>query len=174
MNVQADLAIRQDTSGDKFTIIVGGQSFTERKAAGFEILRLAQHHVSRLNHNETKEIGAIGGFKVQLRRAFFDGKQASVELVGHALYEAELGDSPLGTIASLENQLRRMDEKIAAAASSEAESNERMTRLQQSLGGGFQHAARLAQLRKKQAALNEELQSSKGETMAVDEETPNE
>jgi hypothetical protein len=41
--------------------------------------------------------------------------------------------------------------------------------LQQSLAGGFQHAERLAQLRKQQAALNEELQASQGETMAVSE-----
>jgi hypothetical protein len=169
VNIQADLAIRQDTSGDKFTMIIGGQTFMERKAAGFEILRLAQHNVSRLNHNETKEIGSIGGFKVQLRRAFFDGKQATIEIAGHALYEAELADSALGVIASLESQLRRMDEKLATAASSEAESTDRMTRLQQSLDGGFQHATKLAQLRKKQAALNEELQASKGESMAVGE-----
>ncbi len=168
-NLQADLALRQDTSGDKFTLTLGGQTFTERKAAGFEILRLAQHHVPRLNHNDTREIGSIVGFKIQLRRAFFDKQQASVEIVGQALYETELGESPLGVIASLENQLRRMEEKLAAAAVAQAEATERLARLQQSLGGGFQHAARLAQLRKKQAALNEELQSSKGETMAVGE-----
>ncbi len=171
VNIQTDLAMRQDTSGDKFIMTVGGQAFKKRKASGFAILGMAQHHIPRLNHNETKEIGAIGGFKVQLRRAFFDGKQAFIELAGHGLYEAELSDSPLGVIASLENQLRRMDEKLSAAASSEVESTERMTRLQQNLGAGFQHAPRLAQLRKKQAELNEELQSSKGETMAVGEET---
>lgn len=166
-NVQADIAVRQDTSGEKFTIILSGHIFTERKAAGFEILRLAQHYVPRLNHNETRDIGAIGGLKVQLRRGFFDNKQGSIELAGQALYEAELSDIPLGVIASLENQLRRMEEKLTAAALAEAECNERMSRLQQSLNGGFQHAERLAGLRKKQAALNEELQASKGETMAV-------
>ncbi len=42
-------------------------------------------------HNETKEIGAIGGFRIQLHRAFFEGKQATSEIVvGNALYEAEL------------------------------------------------------------------------------------
>ncbi len=170
-NLQADLALRQDTSGDHFTLTLGGQTFSERKAAGFELLRLAQHHVPRLNHNETREIGSLSGFKLQLRRAFFDNKQASVELVGQALYEAELSDSPLGVVASLENQLRRMEEKLATAAAAQAEATERLARLQQSLGGAFQHAARLAQLRKKQAALNEELQASQGDTMAVGEET---
>ena len=132
---------------------------------------MAQHHVPRLNRNEAREIGSIGGFKIQLRRAFFDNKPASIELAGHALYEAELSDNPLGVIASLENQLRRMEEKLAAAALAETQCADHMARLHQSLNGGFQHAQRLAQLRIKQAALNEELQASKGETMAVGEES---
>ena len=65
-----------------------------------------------------------------------------------------------------------MDEKLAATALAETESTERMARLQQNLDCGFAHGTKLAQLRKKQTALNEELQASKGETMAVDEETP--
>ena len=91
-------------------------------------------------------------------------------LASHALYEAELGDRPLGVIASLENQLRRLEEKLAAAALVETQCAEHMARWQQSLNGGFQHAQRLAQLRIKQASINEELQASKGETMAVGEE----
>ena len=102
---------------------------------------------------ETKEIGTSGGFKVQLRRAFFDGKQAIIELAGKALYEAELADSPFGVIASLENQLRRMEEKLVSATVAEKESTERLAWLQQSLTSGFQHATKLAQLRKKQSAL---------------------
>jgi hypothetical protein len=167
LNVKADLAIRQDTSEDKFSIVLGGQTFSERKAAGFEILRMAQNVVPRLNHNDARVIGSLGGFKVQLRRAFFEKKQASIEIVGNALYEAELSDSPLGVIASLENQLRRLEEKLASAEASEAESAQRLAQLQRSLNDGFQHANRLAQLRQKQATLNEELQSSRGETMAV-------
>ena len=163
--------MRQDTSGDQFAMTIGGQTFTERKAAGFEILRQAQHHVPRLNHNDSKQIGTIGGFKIQLRKAFFDGKQATVELAGHALYETELSDSPLGVIASLENQLRRMDEKLASATLAEKEATERQSWLQQSLTSGFQHAVKLAQLCKKQAMLNEELQVSRGESMAVGDES---
>ena len=137
---------------------------------GFDFLRLSQHYIPRLNRNEAREIGTLGGFKIQLRRAFFDSQPASVELAGHALYEAELGDSPLGVIASLENQLRRLEEKLAAAALAETQCAEHMARLHQSLNGGFQHAQRLAQLRIKQTSINEELQASKGETMAVGEE----
>ena len=51
----------------------------------------------------------------------------------------------------------------------ETECSERVAHLQESLAGGFQHAGRLAQLRKQQAELNEELQASQGETMAVSE-----
>jgi len=64
-----------------------------------------------------------------------------------------------------------MEEKLTAAAISETECAERMACLEQTLNGGFQHATKLAQLRKKQAAINEELQASKGETMAVGDET---
>jgi len=166
-NIRADIAIRQDTSGDKFSMVLGNQTITERKTAGFEVLRLAQHFVPQLNHNDAKVIGSIGGFKIQLRRAFFEKKQASIELVGNALYESELSDTPLGVIASLENQLRRLEEKLASAEASEAESAQRLVQLQKSLNDGFQHSERLAQLRTKQAALNEELQSGRGETMAV-------
>ena len=168
-NVRADIAVRVDTSGDNFTVVLGNQTFSERKSAGFEIQRLAQHYIPSLNHNDVRVIGSIGGFKVQLRRAFFEKKQASIELVGNALYESELSDTPLGVIASLENQLRRLEEKLASTETSETESTQRLTQLQKSLNDGFQHSERLAQLRTKQAALNEELQSSRGETMAVGE-----
>ena len=169
VNLQADIGARQDTTGDKFTMVIGGQTHTERRAAGFEILGLAQHHLPRLKFNEVKIIGTLGGFKVQLRRACFDSKPGCVELVGQTLHEADLTDTPLGIVASLESQLRRMEEKLAAAVQAKAECTERVLHLQQSLAGGFQHAARLAQLRKQQAALNEELQASQGETMAVSE-----
>lgn len=170
VNLQADIGARQDTSGDKFVMVIGNQTYTERRAAGFEILGLAQHHLPRLKFNEVKIIGTLGGFKVQLRRAIFDGKQGCIELVGQALHEADLTDTPLGIIASLENQLRRMEEKLAATVQADSECTERVAHLQQSLASGFQHAGRLAQLRKQQATLNEELQSSQGETMAVNEE----
>lgn len=165
-NLRADLAIRQDTSGEKFSMLIGNQNFTERKAAGFEILRLAQHHLPRLKYGETNVIGSLGGFTVQLRQP------ACLELAGQALHEAELSDIPLGLIASLESQLRRMEEKLAATAQAEAECTVRAAQLQQSLAGGFLHAERLAQLRKQQATLNAELQASQGDAMAVSEVVP--
>ena len=60
---------------------------------------------------------------------------------------------------------------IASATVAENEAATRLAWLQQNLDGGFQHGTKLAQLRKKQAALDEELQASKGETMAVGDET---
>jgi hypothetical protein len=164
-NLRADLAVRRDTSGERFTMTVGNQTFTERKAAGFELLRLAQHHLPRLKYHETAEIGSLGGFAVQLRQP------NCLEIVGQALHEAELADTPLGIVASLENQLRRMEQKLAATAQAETECTARAAQLQQSLAGGFQHAEKLAQLRKQQASLNDELQASQGETMAVSEVT---
>lgn len=164
-NIRADLAVRRDTSGEKFTMTVGNQTFSERKSAGFEILRLAQHHLPRLKYHETTVIGNLGGFSVQLRHP------NCLELVGQALHEAELADTPLGIIASLENQLRRMEEKLTATAQAETDCTARAAQLQQSLAGDFQHAERLAKLRKQQATLNEELQASQGDVMAVSEVT---
>ena len=162
-NIRADLAVRRDTSGEKFTMTVGNQTFSERKGAGFEILRLAQHHLPRLKYHDTTVIGNLGGFNVQLRQP------NCLELIGQALHEAELANTPLGIIASLENQLQRMEEKLTATAQAETDCTARAAQLQQSLAGGFQHAERLAKLRAQQAALNEELQASQGDAMAVSE-----
>jgi len=106
---------------------------------------------------------------VQIRRQFFDSKQSGLELAGRAIYPAELSDNPLGVIASLENQLRRMEERLERAVKNEIELKDRGQRMTIHLQAAFPHAERLATLRKQQAKLDEELQAGKGETMAVAE-----
>jgi len=100
---------------------------------------------------------------VQLRQP------ACLELAGQALHEAELSDTPLGLIASLESQLRRMEEEVDGHRTGGSRMHCTAAQLQQSLATGFQHSERLAKLRKQQAVLNEELQASQGDSMAVTE-----
>jgi hypothetical protein len=171
-NIRADLALRQDTSGDKFHIQLEKQTFTDRRAAGFEILRVVQHCLPALNHGDARVIGTLGGLAVQLRRQFFDGKQVTLELSGNAIYPAELTDNPLGLIASLESQLRHLEERLQEALKTEADLKENGQRLQASLEASFPHAPKLALLRRKQVQLDEELQVSRGDTMAVEESAP--
>ena len=169
LDLEADLVQRQDTSGDKFIMTLANQTYAERKAAGFELLRLIQHQLPRLSYNETKTIGSLGGFRVQIRRAHLNGKPGIIELAGQALHESELAETPLGIISSMENQLRRMEEKLAATIDATNQCSERLKQLEQSMADGFQHASRLAQLRQQQTKLDAELQVSQGETMSVEE-----
>ncbi len=82
-----------------------------------------------LNPGETRVIGKLGGLAVQIRRQLFDGRQPGVELPGQTLHEAELSDNPLGVISSLENQLRRMEERLDRTMQNEVELKERSERM---------------------------------------------
>ena len=90
-NLRQDIAIRQDTSGDKFTIELDGQETNNRGIAGELILRRAEKLKNRFG--DDVRIGRFAGFDLFLRPPGPDliPKSADAEVRGWKASEEKNG-----------------------------------------------------------------------------------
>lgn len=170
-NYKADLAARQDTTGDKFSIVVNGKTITERKAAGDAIIALAKQHAD-INPNvqeKTFEIGKFAGFTLLVNN------KAEVLLRGKGQYRASINmQAADGTIRSLENIPRRLDSMVSNTETRLAENRSAIGKLQKTISAGFEKADELAQLRKRNAEILLELNPADEQNVAALDEDESE
>ena len=97
-NLRQDIAARQDTSGDKFSIELDGQTLDNRGIAGELIVRRAEKIKNRFG--DDVRVGRFAGFDLFLRPSFNN----TVEMIvrGKNSYAARVTDTAQGTIRSLE------------------------------------------------------------------------
>lgn len=161
---KADLAARQDTTGDKFNIVVNGKTITERKAAGEAIIALAKQHAD-INPNvqeKTFEIGKFAGF------ALLVNNKAEVLLRGKGQYRGSVNmQAADGTIRTLENIPRRLDSMVTNTETRLSENRSAIGKLQKTISSGFDKADELAQLRKRNAEILLELNPADEQNVAA-------
>ena len=64
-HLKSDLASRQDTTGAKFRMVVGGKTYTERKAAGAALIAAAKKQLDLNAATESSvEVGSFAGFRL--------------------------------------------------------------------------------------------------------------
>jgi hypothetical protein len=78
---------------------IDGQHFDERVKAGRRLVFIAAELKPM---QETRQIGSIAGFPISLHRL---ESRVELRIHGRNTYEATVGDSPQGTVASLEHAL---------------------------------------------------------------------
>jgi hypothetical protein len=95
-NLRQDIAARQDTSGDKFSIELDGQTLDNRGIAGELIVRRAEKIKNRFRRRRAS--WALCGFDLFLRPSFNN----TVEMIvrGKNSYAARVTDTAQGTIRS--------------------------------------------------------------------------
>lgn len=170
-NYKADLAARQDTTGDKFSIVVNSKTITERKAAGDAIIALAKQHadVSPFAQEKTFEIGKFAGFTLLVNN------KAEVLLRGKGQYRASINmQAADGTIRSLENIPRRLDSMVSNTETRLAENRSAIGKLQKTISAGFEKADELANLRKRNAEILLELNPADEQNVAALDEDESE
>ena len=100
----ADIKVREDTSGDKFSMTVNGKRYTERKTAGEALIAAAKKHLDV--GSTTEAYTAVGGF------AGFDlyvTSKGDMVLRGAAQYRGTVNmQSAAGTIQALEAIPKRL------------------------------------------------------------------
>src|SRR6266702_6383490 len=103
--VQQDIGARQDTRGDAFSIEIEGQSYTDRGIAG-ELINRKVQRVRATGRDE--RVGHFAGFAILLAR----NPMERVDLVikGATTHFANVSDSPLGTIRSLEHTVQSFEQ----------------------------------------------------------------
>ncbi len=158
-NLRQDIAARQDTSGDRFSIELEGQETNNRGIAGELILRRAEKLKNR--YGDDARIGRFAGFDLFLRPGF--NETVEIVLRGKNSYAARVTDTALGTIRSLEATVQGFEERAARLESEIADAQKRAKELEQKVGAPFEKEERYQQLTRRQGEIEEKLDLTKNQ-----------
>lgn len=158
-HVRKDLAVREDTSGDRFFVDLGGERITNRGIAGELILRRAD----KLKDRTLQEIaiGRFAGFPLALRVGFDGSPELLVR--GQNTYSARVTDTAQGTVRSLEATVQGMDEYGVRLEGEVTNLRKRAGELGERVGLSFEHEERFQDLRQRQAAIADQLDLTKNQ-----------
>ena len=139
--VRRDLATRQDTSGDKFVMVLEGQEIRDRGIAGELLLRRAE----RMRGTRADRRSAASPASRSLcPTIFMQGPE--IVLKGATTYTAKVTDTALGTIRSVEYAIQHLEELAANLLQSIADTRKRLAETQVQADAPFEYAERLARL----------------------------
>ena len=158
-NLRQDIAARQDTSGDKFTIELDGQTLDNRGIAGELILRRAEKIKNCFG--DDVRVGRFAGFDLFLRPGF--NNAVEVVLRGHNSYGARVTDTALGTIRSVEAAVQGFEERAAKLETDIADAHKRGKELETKVGAAFEHEKRYSELCRRQGEIEEKLDLTKNQ-----------
>lgn len=157
-NVKLDIATRTETRGDAFEIRIANGTFKDRAQAGESLNRLAGQLAGR---GCEKEIGEFAGFRLVLRIAFLE--HAEILLKGKNTYSANLSETGLGTIRSMEYTVQNLDECQERYTHELAESEKRRRELESKIGQPFEHEEKLQSLTLRQQEIVKSLDLTKNQ-----------
>jgi len=159
VNLRQDLAVRQDTTGDKFIIELDGQETNNRGIAGELILRRAEKLKSRFG--DDVRIGRFAGFDLYLRPSF--NNTAEVVVRGKNSYAARVTDTALGTIRSLEVTVQAFEERATKLEADITDAHKRAKELETKVGAAFEKEEHYQQLCRRQSEIEEQLDLTKNQ-----------
>lgn len=174
--MESDLKCRQDTTGDKFQMVLDGQKYTDRTKAGTALVYLIEDHKTDhlLGRAGPAVLGELAGFKVEFRSTLAD----RVTLRGATEYTANVSPSPVGIISSLEHAARSIDEQRERSLEQLAHTKTELASLASLSGSVWEHEEHYRELLKRQAELVEALDITKNQASSqldattVETETP--
>jgi hypothetical protein len=162
--MEQDKAACVDTQGDKFRMVVGQKTYTERAEAGAALVYLAAEH--RDDHLAgragTVVLGELAGFKLEYRSTWPD----KVTLRGAAEHVANISPSPIGSISSLEHAARSIEEHVLRLRDELARCRTNLAELTALTGKIFEHEERYRELLKRQGELVDLLDITKNQAAA--------
>lgn len=111
VKLEKDLKARKDTTGDKFTMTVGGKTYAQREKAGAAIIKEAKRVAKApATENVIEKIGTFVGFDLQANN------KGDLFLMGSLSYPVALNlESGSGTVQSLEAIVRGMESRLSGA-----------------------------------------------------------
>jgi hypothetical protein len=166
-NLQQDLTMRQDTSGDKFRIELDGQMLCNRGVAGELLLRRAEKIKS--NFGAGARVGKFAGFDLSLHASY--NNEAELLLHGKNSYSARVTDTALGTIRSLESIVQGFEDRAAGLERDIRDSQKRAKEFEGKVGAPFEHEKRYHQLAERQSEIEEKLDLTKNQAPSQVEDT---
>ena len=165
-NIREDLRARTSTRGDNFSIVVKKETFTDRAKAGRALVFIA---AALKPFQSTKAIGNAGGFPISIHKL---DERANLTIHGKNSYNANVSDSALGTIASVEHALESMEDRLRERESDLKQYRKQSEDLTRQLDHPFEHEEKLATETKRQQEIVSALDITKNQASAkVDEGT---
>lgn len=168
-NLRQDIAARQDTSGDKFSIELDGQALDNRGIAGELIVRRAEKIKNRFG--DDVRVGRFAGFDLFLRPSFNN----TVEMIvrGKNSYAARVTDTALGTVRSLEANVQSFEERATKLEYDITDATKRAKELETKVGAHFEREERYQELSRRQSEIEEKLDLTKNQAPSqVDADAP--
>lgn len=159
--VRRDLHTRQDTTGDKFLIVIEGQQIRDRGMAGELLIRRAEK--MRGTRSE-RQVGAIAGFVLSVADNFMQGPEIIIK--GATAYVAKVTDTAHGTIRSVEHTIQHLEELAANLEQTLSETRKRLADSQTQRDVPFEYSERLASLLERQKEIEDMLDLTKNQASA--------
>lgn len=166
--LQKDVDQAEDTAGDRYAITIGGKKFTKRADAGAELKKVLDAFLGSVasvpfeeRKSMSKKLGTFAGFPLHIEADGFSITAARMILNGEAQHVAEVtaSDSPMSLALTLEHAPKGIATRIARIHDGIEQNEKNLARLKELVGKPYEHAAKLAQLKERQAALDTELQA---------------
>lgn len=163
--IEADIAARQNLSGNRFTIEIEGKRYTDRTEAGKAIL----HAVHGVRYGSERVIGRLSGFPVVVKAAEILEFGKRLFIRGGIDYETGRAETPIGLVKVLENALNQMEQVLEAEREHLARMEKRMADILVEVAKPFDKAERLAWLLQRQREIDAALDLAKGDLAAAEE-----
>jgi N12 class adenine-specific DNA methylase len=153
-----DLAARRDTSGENFMATIDGQDVRDRGIAGELLLR----HATRIRGSRAeRQVGSIAGFRLFVSDNLFRGPDIVIK--GAGAYTANVTETALGTIRSVEHTLQHLDETAANLVQNITDTRKRLADTQAQVQAPFEYAGRIAALARRQQEIEGSLDLNKSQ-----------
>lgn len=166
-DIDAAIARRVDTRGDKFTMTVGGREHAKRVDAGQHLKQVVEQQIGQLDGSRGRmgPVGELGGFPLttgvervlgttSVRLALDGAPDAEVQIAARDLRDAD----PVTLITRLEHRLTRLEERKAATIADVEHARREIRHAQTSIGQPFPHAAELTAARERVRQIDGQLQ----------------
>lgn len=142
----------------EFVMKIGEHTYTERKKAGFAIQKKA---LALMGMRVTEEIGTWGNLKLYIKSPEYTYVKPTITAVGETKFRGEISESDIGTIMSLEHDIKSLPDIISTTANEIDQLSKKLARLRDEIGKPFQHEEALNKLIEKQKEIYKELEIGK-------------
>ena len=167
-----DLATRDAHEGE-FTMTVDSREFSGKNAreeAGKALIQVITSSLWEGGGQQLKRLGDYKGFALMSSFSGREGETPRLYLRGKHTYEANLNsENALGTIASIEYALRRLDRDAEEEKSKCERMEKALADYREQLNRPFEHEERLRELFLKQQEINKLLDLDKSESASCGE-----
>lgn len=152
---EQDLAVRKETKGELFELILGKNKYDKREEAGQALLDVYKEKQNNMLYGEKEKIGSFAGFSLYIQkkdRPFF------LEGPSGRSYEFEVNEeSPAGTASRLENAIRSLESLIEMNRDSQQKNEKQLKDFKNLLEKPFDKADELNKVLTRQSNIIREL-----------------